>query len=100
MKPLFIPLKREFYEDFAAGRKGSELRLYGPRWNERTCPVGREVVLSLGYGKAHRMTGVISEFLVRDAHTFGSTYRDSIQRLYGTLDKPIAEIRITLTAKE
>jgi hypothetical protein len=46
------------------------------------------------------MTGVIHEFLVRDAHTFGSTYRNSIERLYGTLDKPIAEIRINLTAKE
>ena len=100
MKPLFIPLKREFYEDFAAGRKGSELRLYGPRWNERTCPVGRAVTLSLGYGKAHRMTGVIREFHKRDARTFGSTYRNNIERLYGTLDKPIAEIRIELKARE
>lgn len=96
VKPLFIPLKTEFYEAFERGDKHSELRLYGPRWNENTCPPGRPVILSKGYGKQHRLRGVVMEFLQRDAKTFGSTYRDSIQRLYGTLEKPIAEIRIRL----
>lgn len=58
-KPMFIPLKREYFEAFAAGTKREEFRPEGPRWNARTCPVGRPVVLSLGYGKARRMTGVI-----------------------------------------
>jgi hypothetical protein len=96
MKPLFIPLKTEFYEAFERGEKRSELRLYGPRWNEKTCPPGRPVVLSKGYGKAHRMTAVIYEFFKRDARTFGSTYQENILRIFGTLDKPIAEIRLTL----
>ena len=96
MKPLFIPLKTEFYEAFACGDKRSELRLYGPRWNERTCPVGRPVVLSKGYGKAHRLNAVIDVFLKRDARTFGSTYQASVLKIYGTLDKPIAEIRLQL----
>lgn len=42
--PLFIPLTGEFYDAFANGSKTEELRRYGPRWNERTCPVGRAVV--------------------------------------------------------
>ena len=46
MKPLFIPLNTEYFEAFADGSKGEELRLYGPRWNEETCKLGREVVLS------------------------------------------------------
>lgn len=96
MKPLFIPLKSEFYEAFERGDKHSELRLYGPRWNEKTCPAGRPVILSKGYGKQNRLQGVVIEFLKRDAKTFGSTYRVSVERLYGTLEKPIADIRIKL----
>ena len=60
---LFIPLKREFFEGFAARLKRCEYRKYGPRWNERTCFVGRPVVLSLGYGKQNRIEGVIEEVL-------------------------------------
>jgi len=48
MKPLFIPLKGEYFDQFQAGTKDTEYRVYGPRWNERTCAVGREVVLSRG----------------------------------------------------
>ena len=62
MKPLFIPLKREYFEEFATGKKTTEFRQYGPRWNERTCKVGRTVVLSLGYGKQRRLTGIITGF--------------------------------------
>jgi len=59
LPPLFIPLKREYYEAFISGTKRQEYRPWGPRWNERTCVVGRPVVLSLGYGRAHRRTGKI-----------------------------------------
>lgn len=62
MKPLFIPLKTEFFEAFEAGTKTHEFRPYGPRWNERTCSIGREVVLSHGYGKQRRRRGVIVGF--------------------------------------
>lgn len=61
-KPLFIPLKREFYLAFQSGTKNEELRPEGPRWNAGTCVVGRPVVLSLGYGKAHRLHGVITGY--------------------------------------
>lgn len=95
-KPLFVPLKAEFFEAFAAGTKQDELRRYGPRWNERTCPVGRPVVLSRGYGKAQRLTGCVRAFKRQHGSTFGSTYRASIERLYGTLDVWIACIGIEL----
>jgi hypothetical protein len=58
-KPLFIPLKAEYYEDFNRGTKTFEFRLEGPRWNNKTCYKGRQVILSKGYGKKHRLKGVI-----------------------------------------
>ena len=60
--PLFIPLKTAYYEAFADGSKTVEYRRYGRGWNERTCPVGRPVVLSKGYGKANRLRGRITRF--------------------------------------
>jgi hypothetical protein len=62
MKPLFIPLRREYFEAFENGAKTVEYRLYGPRWNERTCWPMRPVVLSLGYGKKRRLTGLVAGF--------------------------------------
>jgi len=59
-RPLFIPLKAEYYRDFACGMKTIEYRLYGPRWNERTCKPGRPVTLSLGYGKRERLHGRVA----------------------------------------
>lgn len=59
---LFIPLKREFFEAFERGNKTTEFRPYGPRWNERTCPVGRRVTLSLGYGRQRRIAGRVVRF--------------------------------------
>lgn len=59
--PLFIPLKREYFDAFLKGEKTEEYRPYGPRWNERTCPPGRHVTLSCGYGKKRRLPGLITE---------------------------------------
>ena len=62
MKPLFVPLKAEHYEDVQIGTKRIEYRLYGKRWNEKTCLVGRRITLSKGYGKGNRINGVIVGF--------------------------------------
>lgn len=59
-KPLFIPLRTEWFRKFEDGSKDTEYRAYGPRWNERTCRVGRPVTISHGYsGKrlARKVTG-------------------------------------------
>jgi hypothetical protein len=61
-KPLFIPLRSEFYDAFLTGAKTTEYRRRGLRWNAETCRVGRRVILSRGYGKAHRLAGVIVAF--------------------------------------
>jgi hypothetical protein len=95
-RPLFIPLSGKYYDQFISGEKRSELRRYGSRWNENVCQIGRRVVLSRGYGKQQRVTGVIREFYKRRGNTFGSTYQQAIRDCYGTLDLFIAEIRITL----
>ena len=60
--PLFIPLKREFFEQFAAGTKTTEYRQRNARWNAETCWIGRTVILSLGYSKQHRLTGKVVGF--------------------------------------
>lgn len=91
---LFVPLKTEYFEAFAAGTKTDELRRYGPGWNERTCHIGRAVTLSKGYGRRHRLSGRVVRFKKQHGTTFGSTYKASIGRLYGTLDLYIACIGI------
>lgn len=96
MKPLFIPLKSEYYEAFKADLKTEELRLYGPRWNHQTCLIGREVILSKGYGKQHRMKGRIWKFKKQHASTFGSTYKKSILDVFSSLNVDIACISIQI----
>jgi hypothetical protein len=75
-KPLFIPLKREFFEAFKRGTKTEEYRLEGPRWNARTCFVGRHVVLSLGYGKSNRLQGVVTGYRACIEPTSTPAWRD------------------------
>jgi hypothetical protein len=68
-RSLFIPLKTEYFEAFANGSKDTEYRPYGARWNERSCAIGRAVVLSKGYGKQERLEGVIVGFQKRFLNT-------------------------------
>lgn len=93
-KPLFIPLKGKWFDAFVCGEKADELRAYGPRWNERTCRVGRPVTLSRGYGKHERLGGHVSAFTKRHGTSFCRTYANAIQQTYGTLDIDIAVIGI------
>lgn len=58
-KPLFIPVNAKFFDAFKNGTKDTEYRRLGPRWNFTTCVIGRRVTISRGYGKKHRLTGVI-----------------------------------------
>lgn len=66
LPPLFIALRREWFEAFLDGSKTDEWRRYGSRWNETSCSIGRPVILSLGYTKT-RLTGVIVGFRIRQA---------------------------------
>jgi hypothetical protein len=90
--PLFIPLKRKFFEAFASGSKREEYRLRGPRWTAETCRVGRRVTLSLGYGRAQRLHGVITGF---SYHTIPSSIPGWTE-CYGKNTGDAACIRIRL----
>lgn len=92
MKPLFIPLKRAYFEAFKAGTKTEEFRPFGPRWNGQTCPVGRPVVLSLGYGKQQRLAGRIAGFRASVEPTLTPAWKDC----YGDRKGMAACIKIEL----
>jgi hypothetical protein len=93
MKALFIPLKAEFFAAFADGSKTVEFRRYGPRWNERTCWPGRAVVLSRGYGRQHRLTGVVTWFRVSEHHAIDPGF----VACYGANAGPVACVGISVT---
>lgn len=93
MKPLFIPLKKEYFGQFNAGKKTEEYRPYGPRWNEKTCPKGRDVVLSLGYSRHRRLYGMVTGFRVEE----NSAKIPGWVECYGKNDtRPVACIEIYL----
>jgi len=81
-RPLFIPLKTEWFDAFERGTKNIEYRPYGPRWNERTCAIGRPVVLSHGYGKRRRLRGTVAAFNV-----VGPDASPAIRKVYPTGDR-------------
>lgn len=91
-RPLFIPLKTAYYNAFCDGTKTQEYRPEGPRWNARTCRVGRPVVISKGYGKNHRQTGVIVGYESSAEPTKTAVWRDC----YGDRVGMAACIRIRL----
>lgn len=94
-KPLFIPLKKEYFEEFEAGTKTKEYRVYGPRWNERTCTPRREVTLSCGYGKHRRLKGRVKSFDIESV--IKCRAKDDLFKIYGvrhTMIIAVIEIEI------
>jgi hypothetical protein len=53
-------------------------------------------MLSKGYGKQNRMQAGISGVHRRNARTFGSTYRASIETRYGSLEVEIVAVRVEI----
>lgn len=98
MKPVYIPLKKEYFLAFKDGTKTKERRLRGKRWNFSACPVGRDVVLSNGYGNRDRLRGYIVATLAADSDSpmFTDADRHSIEKCYGPGIKHIFEIEIEL----
>lgn len=90
MKPLFIPLKAEHYLAFSSGNKDTEYRLYGKRWNKKTCAPGRDVILSYGYGKQRRSTGVIHDVIVCLKSNLSIKMQNSVETIYNLsrIDNP------------
>lgn len=99
-KPLFVPLNAHWFEEFEAGRKDEEIRIYGPKWNEETCRIGRPVVLSYGYGKARRMNGVIVGFRKKWGPTLPYKYMKPIVETFGDIRQHFSLIKIRLDENE
>ena len=100
LKPLFIPLMTRYFEQFQSGVKKHEYRLYGPRWNEDVCVIGRHVILSKGYGKQNRLRGRIISF-ERITQDQMNTYTAALASLiYRGKEGVIARIGIELIGME
>lgn len=95
-KPLFIPLKTEYYEAFADGSKDTEYRLHGKRWNRKTCWEGRAVTLSKGYGKKHRLHGVINHLWTTNTISLRPEIQKAIGEIYGEGNHEIICIEVKL----
>lgn len=91
--PLFVPLKREYFEAFADGSKKHEYRMFGKRWNKQTCMVGRPVTLSCGYGKQRRLSGIIKSIEVENEPSKLPGWVEC----YGKTGKPAIIIEIEVT---
>lgn len=63
-KPLFVPLKAEFFNLFESGEKTFELRRLRGGWNGSQCHKGRDVTLSYGYGKQRRLYGKVGRVYI------------------------------------
>ena len=93
-KPLFVPLRTEYFDKFEQGLKTTEYRLLGARWNANTCPPGRSVVLSHGYGINRRLHTVILRFEVCSGRQVPECDQADILSVFGRLDVDIACIHI------
>ena len=91
MKPLFCPLKKQYFNQFKDGTKSTEYRGYGRQWTERTVIIGRPITLSCGYN-GERIHGIISSL---DIISIGESPVVAQELYSGRYDK-ICAISITI----
>ncbi len=96
MKPLFIPLKAVYFDAFKAGAKRIEYRPYGPRWNEKTCAIGRAVTLSRGYGNQQRLSGTVESFDIMHRTQLPAEAQSGWLACYGHRNGEVACIGVKL----
>jgi hypothetical protein len=99
-RPLFVPLKTEWFRAFASGSKREEFRVFGPRWNERTCAVGRRVTLSHGYSRRERLHGQVARFERRAWDSFSAAQQARLCEVFGRSDVDVAVIGVRLDADQ
>lgn len=93
MKPIFIPLKSEYYQAFLDGSKRIEYRRAGVgQFTLAKCTPGRDVTLSKGYGRRDRIRGtVVRSWIEHHEHPAGA-----IAACYGHQPIDIIAIEITV----
>ena len=93
-KPIFLPLNSDHFYSFGSGLKDTEYRLYGPRWNENTCTIGRPVTISKGYGKHDRLAGTVVSFDRKKLNELPDYDQAAVRAIYGDNPGDIACIGI------
>jgi hypothetical protein len=75
-KPLWIPLKRKYFDAFKNGTKTIEYRHNSRQWTEKHIYPGRPVTLGCGYS-GPRLRAVVTKFETRimDSETYGPNQR-------------------------
>ena len=95
-KPLFIPLKTEYFNAFKSGEKSVELRnAKDKRWSANNCSVGRAVTLSRCYGKHERLSGVVAAFAVLHVDELEAPSRAAFKACYGEAANYVSCIHIS-----
>ena len=96
----FIPLNSQDFLAFEAGTKRTAFRRCGPRFNEKTCQVGREVVVAKGYSKQVRLDGVIIQFKRITGSMLDSSNHASILAEFGTLQTWLVCVQIEIVSNQ
>lgn len=90
IKPLFIPLKKEYYFKFESGEQDCEIRPNNHRaWNIKNVFPGRMMTISNGYGNYDRTTLEIKRTLItQDLRTeeIPRWHIDAVENIYGKRD--------------
>lgn len=94
MKPIFIPLKKQYFEEFERREKTTEYRKWGPRWNGETCRVGRRVTLSLGYTLKRLHGRIVGYYMTHKVHQIPGW-----RECYGDSKGPAVCITVKLDTK-
>lgn len=103
MKPLFVPLMKEYFYKIKKGEQDCEIRPNLHRgWNEKNVFPGRPVTFSNGYGKHDRVTKVINTTLITNnlqAANIPKWHIDAVENIYGKRDSwliaYIAQVKVS-----
>jgi len=91
MKPLFIPLYKEYFLKFKAGEQNCEIRPYDHRgWNVKNVFPSRLMTLSSGYGNHDRITMEIRNTMVTpdlQMEKIPQWHIDAVESIYGKQPK-------------
>lgn len=91
MKPVFVPLFKEYFLKFKAGEQDCEIRPANHRgWNVNNVFPGRLMTLSNGYGNYDRITKEIRSTIVTPdlkMEKIPQWHIDAVEKIYGKRDE-------------
>ena len=93
---LEIKVFEKYFEQWIDRKKKYEMRIYGEKWNEKTCRVGKKAIIRCGSKGLSSVSGVISGFSVVEACDLPQSDQDTIKEIWGTIDLTMACIEINI----